>query len=101
MTMYSLKWLPRSIKSYRRILCYLTKEWGQKVLNDFIDNTDRNLLHLSRGIVTGMSSDKANGIHRVLITKHNYLIYRVRPRKKEIELLAFWDTRQDPNKKKY
>ena len=98
MITYTLRWLPHATISYRRILDYLRREWNQKVLNNFIDITDKNLLLLSQGKIRGTESDKNLGVHRILITKHSYLIYRLRPRKKEIELLVFWDTRQNPTK---
>jgi plasmid stabilization system protein ParE len=97
-TTYTIRWLPRSLQNYRRVIEYLKKEWGQKTINGFIDKTEANLLLLQQGTMTGVRLQKDTSIHRILITKHNYLIYRIRPRKSEIELLAFWDTRQDPKK---
>ena len=35
------------------------------------------------------------------VTKHNSLSYKVKPNKKEIILLTFWDNRQDPKKLNY
>jgi hypothetical protein len=43
-------------------------------------------------------STKMN-IHQVLITKHNLLFYRILENK--IELLTFFDTRQNPVKKPF
>jgi hypothetical protein len=47
------------------------------------------------------SSRKKKNIRRGFITKHNSLYYRIKPRKKELELLTFWDNRQDPEKLNY
>jgi hypothetical protein len=37
------------------------------------------------------------GIYEALITKHNLLLFRIEGNR--IELLTFFDTRQNPNKK--
>ncbi len=37
-------------------------------------------------------------IHEAVITPHNLLIYKIYPT--HIDLITFWDTRQDPVKKK-
>ena len=41
-------------------------------------------------------SRKKKNVRKGFVTKHNTLYYRVRPRKKELQLLLFWDNRQDP-----
>jgi len=38
-------------------------------------------------------------VHEALVTPHNLLIYKIYP--KRIDLITFWDTRQNPKKKKY
>jgi hypothetical protein len=45
-----------------------------------------------------LASRKKKNVQKGLITKHNTLYYRIKPRKKEIELITFWDHRQDPKK---
>jgi hypothetical protein len=46
-------------------------------------------------------SKKKKNVRKGLISKHNTLYYRVKPRKKELQLLMFWDNRQDPKKLKF
>jgi hypothetical protein len=64
---------------------------------DLISNTENVPKQIESGTVNFKSSGK-KGIHQVLITKHNLLIYRLN--KDRIELLVFYDTRQHPKKKK-
>ena len=44
----------------------------------------------------GYPSAKRKGVRSTLITKHNKLFYKVDEDKKEIVILAFFDTRQNP-----
>jgi hypothetical protein len=46
-------------------------------------------------------SRKKKNIRKGYITRHNALYYRVKPIKKELELLTFWDNRQNPENSRY
>ena len=46
-------------------------------------------------------SKKKRSIRKILITKQNTLYYRVKSHKKELEILVFWDNRQDPGNLDY
>jgi hypothetical protein len=46
-------------------------------------------------------SEKGKNKHIVVITGKTTLYYRVKPRKKEVELLLFWDNRRNPEKIHY
>jgi hypothetical protein len=48
-----------------------------------------------------VASRKKKNIRKGYITKHNALYYRVKPIKKELELLTFWDNRQNPEELKF
>ncbi len=47
------------------------------------------------------ASRKKKKVRKALITKHNTLYYRIKPSKTELELITFWDNRQNPNKLTY
>lgn len=91
-------WSPRSKRSFARIVEYLEKDWTEKEIFNLIAKTEKVLELISKGNVKFRSSGRAN-VHEVLITKHNLLIYRIKPT--HIELLRFYDTRQNPRKKKF
>lgn len=90
-------WTPQSVATYNKVLDYLAFNWPEKVSDDFIKKTHRIIDLISKGNIKFRSSGRAN-VHEVL-TKHNLLIYRIMPT--HIELLRFYDTRQNPRKKKF
>jgi hypothetical protein len=47
------------------------------------------------------ASKKKKSVRKGFITEHNSLYYQVKPRKREIELITFWDNRQNPLKNKH
>lgn len=91
-------WSPRADKAFDRIIEYLQKDWTEKEITRFVKKTYTVLGLLGKGNIAFRHSEK-KGIHEVLITKHNLLIYK--ETRKDIRLVTFYDTRQHPKKKKY
>ncbi|TNE81614.1 MAG: type II toxin-antitoxin system RelE/ParE family toxin [Bacteroidetes bacterium] len=92
-----IRWTERAIESYNQVLAYLNENWPPSVTEKFIQNLKEKLELIQKGNVQFRYSPKLS-VHQVLITKHNLLFYRVYP--KRIDLVLFWDTRQNPVKKK-
>jgi hypothetical protein len=91
-------WTEEAIFSYNKVIDYLIDNWTEREVVKFTDALTKKLTLLSSGNVTFKSSIKKS-YHETLITKHNLLIYRVKP--EHVELILFWDTRQNPLKKKF
>ena len=93
---YQIIWLPKAEERYQEIIDYLQYKWNDKVIKDFVNKTNHKLLQIKKRPKMSRRSAKMD-IYEVLITKHNLLLYRIKANK--IELLTFFDTRQDPDKK--
>ncbi len=89
-------WSAKAIDSFNKIIEYLEENWTEKQILSFTEKTDKTLQFLISGKIKFRTSGKKN-VHEVLITKHNLLIYRIE--KDSVELLLFYDTRQNPKKK--
>ncbi len=94
-------WTENALKSYFIILEYLQSEWGDKVLQNFVLKTEHILTQVQQYPKMHESSEFYSNVRKAFITKHNLMFYKIKPRKKEIDLLIFWDTRQDEEKRKY
>lgn len=90
---YKVIWLPKAEEQFENIIAYLQDKWTQKEISHFINKTERVIQLISSQPRLFRKSSKKN-IHEVLITKHNLLIYRLQAH--VIELLTFFDTRQNP-----
>ncbi|GDX53309.1 hypothetical protein LBMAG27_23560 [Bacteroidota bacterium] len=89
-------WTPQAEKSFDRIIIYLRENWTQKEIEKFLLLTNKIIENISEHPDMFRRSSRIN-IHEAIITKHNLLLYCVK--KNQIDLLAFWDTRQHPKKK--
>jgi plasmid stabilization system protein ParE len=96
-----ITWSSRALKTYFKVADYLEKEWGNDVVVDFTDKVERVINNIKEQPNMFASSKHYKHVRKGFITEHNTIFYRVKPRKKEIELLVFWDNRQDDKKSKY
>lgn len=93
---YKIVWLPRAEQRFDEIISWLAATWTEREIVNFINRTNDVLLLISQNPDLYRKSQKA-GIHEAIVTRHNLLLYRVKG--KSVELLTFFDTRQDPKKK--
>lgn len=87
--------------TYFEVIEYLEKDWTLKEINNFINEVEEVLKRISANPYMFQASRRKNNIRRGFITRHNSLYYRIRPRKKEIELITFWNNSKSPKKLSY
>lgn len=91
-------WSTRARITYLNILNYLEKEWGKNSVHNFISEVTDILMNVTRNPKMFISTKRNKYVRKGIITKHISFYYRIKQRKNEIELLTFWDNRQDPEK---
>lgn len=95
-----ISWTPTARRTYLNVLDHLEKTLTEKEIQNFINEVDDLLDQIKQNPGMFEESKKKKNVRKGYITKHNALYYRVMPRKKELQLLLFWDNRQDPKKLK-
>lgn len=86
---------PTARITYFRILEYLDENWTEKELKVFIIRTEEAINHIGTNPLLYQYSKESN-THRCVIVKQVSLFYR--NQSSTIELLVFWDNRQDLSK---
>lgn len=79
---------------------YLQEEWGLAVAIEFHETLIKIILTIADQPGIGSVSKKKKDVHKILVTKHNRLYYRVNYNK-SITLLILFDTRQHPKRNRY
>ena len=95
---YKIIWSPEAIDTFDKIIKYLSENWSAKEISNFIDDAEHTLLLLEKNPFLFRGSTKEN-VHEALITKQNLLLYQISESGKKVELISFWDTRQNPKRK--
>ena len=96
-----ITWSAQAKKDYYKVLDYLHENWGINEVKSFIDKTEQVLKAIKKHPQAFIESPQKKHVRKGLVTKHNSLFYKVKPNKKEIILLTFWDNRQNPKKLNY
>ena len=91
-----IKWTPAAEDTFEKIINYLRLKWTEREVINFINSSNKIIFYISENAQMFRQSKKQN-IREAVVTKHNLLLYRIKP--KHIELLVFWDTRKNPKKK--
>jgi len=93
----TIKWTKRAYLKFEGIIDYLEREWGDKVTESFVQRSYDIIELISEQPEIGTMENKVKNIRGFLLTKHNRLFYKVKPR--EIIILNFFDTRSKGKKK--
>jgi plasmid stabilization system protein ParE len=96
-----IQWSDEAKKTFDDNIQYLTKEWGEREVRNFIKSTNLKIQNIELNPKLYRRSDKNPSIRRCGINKSIALIYKYFPVKKEVILLTFWNNRKNPKKLKY
>ena len=95
---FKIIWSAEAKVTYLGIIDYLNTEWTEREVRNFVERVHNKLDILTVHPEIGRVHKKRYKIHKTLIHKKVSLVYHIKPQKKEIHLLNFWDNRQDPAK---
>jgi len=95
---FKVIWSPEAESTFDDIINYLESEWSEKEIQKFIFNTEK-IISLRRQNPFLFRGSEKEAIYEALIGKQNLLLYQIKEDSKRIELLSFWDTRQNPESK--
>ena len=98
---YKALWTNRAMKTATDIVKYLREEWTEKEVRQFLDKVDEIIATIEINPKLFRASLKKPHVHLVVIKRRTLLIYQVRPAKKQIALLMFWNTKKNLKKLKY
>jgi hypothetical protein len=95
MSSYNIIWSPRAKITYYQNLEYLELNWTVKEIKAFISRTEYVIKHISQSPRHYPYSQKSD-TYKCILVKQVSLFYRIK--QQDIELLFFWDNRQNPTK---
>lgn len=93
-------WTRLALESEDEIIEYLKVKWTYQVLVSFLDTVDKTIISLENNPYMGHIYVINPKYRKILVTEHTYLFYRVDEELKELVLILFWPTSQDPEELK-
>lgn len=77
---------------------YLLSKSRHKVKREFLSKLSTKISQIESQPESCPRSEEAGGIYKCVVTKQNTFYYRVNFEESEIEIITFFDTRQNPKK---
>lgn len=94
-----ISWSKRADKKFDKILEYLLNSWGERVTKNFVRKVFDFIDILSEYPELGTIENKAKEIRGFTIVKQINIFYKIKGQ--TINILDFFDNRQNPNKKRF
>jgi plasmid stabilization system protein ParE len=93
---FEIVWTKRAAAGYDNIINYLETNWTDREISNFIIETNKffEILMLHPEILRPSAKNK--WLHRGPMNKLTILTYRIKPKKKQIELINIRGARQKP-----
>ena len=91
-------WTPKALEGLDEVLEYLETHWTSKEILILEQNIEDFKAQVKRTPLIYPTTGKYKYVRKAVISKHNYIIYRLKPRKKVIELIYFKASKQKPIK---
>ncbi len=89
-------WTPQANSGLKKIISYLEKNWTKKEILNLENNINKLIERISKYPKICPATAKYKNVRKGLVDKNNYIIYRIKPKKKTIEIVNFRGTRQKP-----
>jgi len=89
-------WTPQALKGLESVISYLEEEWTSKEIIQLETNVNHLLEQIKSYPKICPMTGQYKNVHKGLVDKNNYIIYRVKPRKQVIEIVNFRGTKQRP-----
>ncbi len=96
---FQIVWSKRSVKKFDEIIDYLIKEWGEKVTSSFVRKVYNFIDLLAEYPEIGSLEHAKKNIRGFILIKQICVFYKIK--KDTIIILSFFDTRQNPKRKRF
>lgn len=95
---YEIRWSDEAAISLQSSLDYVESHFTTKEITRFINAVDSKIKLIEFNPFMYRRSSRFPGLHYTNILGKVLLVYRVMPKQKIVELIHFWDGRQNPEK---
>jgi len=89
-------WTPQANSGLTKVIDYLEKNWTEKEILNLENNINELIERISKYPKIYPASLKYKNVRKGLVDKNNYIIYRIKPQKKTIEIINFRGIKQKP-----
>ncbi len=97
--MFKINWEPLSEITFSEEIDFIFRKWNQIEVDKFALLVHENLERLSKNATIGIYNSK-NNCSSLVISKQTTLYYKIIEDKSQIDLILFWNNKQNPKQLK-
>lgn len=95
--MHQIIWQTSALEQFSELLYYLDTTYSPSTGEELLTDVNRKIALLQNNPFIYRKSNRKPSVRRCLINNHTILYYQVNKAKRTVRLLAFWDTRRNPD----
>ncbi|WP_202700688.1 type II toxin-antitoxin system RelE/ParE family toxin [Flavobacterium sp. UGB4466] len=90
-------WTSQAVKGFNKVVDYLEAKWTAKEISNLENKIQQVLNQISLNPEQFPKSEKYSSLHKAIVDKNNYLVYRVNKEANTVEIINFRGTKQKRN----
>ena len=95
--MYQIIWQTQALAQFSELLYYLDTNYSPTIGEQLLAEVNTKITLLQTNPFIYRKTNRKAFVRRCLINNHTILYYQVNKAKRTVRLLAFWDTRRNPD----
>ncbi|MCD4793607.1 MAG: hypothetical protein K8R54_10260 [Bacteroidales bacterium] len=96
-----VSWTPEATETFEQTIENIYKYWTQKEVIKYIEQTEKTIEQIQVNPYMFIASNNNKQIRKGFINRLSSMFYKVNEQNKEIEILSFWNNRQNPEDNKF
>ena len=96
-----VKWTNEAVETFEQIIENIFINWSQKEVSKFIEQTEQTIELIKNSPYMFVASTKNKQVRKGYVNRLTSMFYQINFKNNEIEILSFWNNRQNPNKNKF
>ncbi len=91
-----VEWMPQAEKGLDQTIAYLEEEWTIKEILQLEKDIEAFITRIKDHPQAYPKTHKYRNTYKGLVNTHSYIVYRIKPRKRQIQIINFRGTKQKP-----
>jgi plasmid stabilization system protein ParE len=93
---FEIRFIPTAEKTYKTLVNQLQQRWGDRFVTKLDNKIEQSLNIISASPYIYQVADESTGTRKCVLHKNCSMFYKVYEDARIIQIVWFWDNRQDP-----
>ncbi|GAA3764547.1 type II toxin-antitoxin system RelE/ParE family toxin [Flavobacterium ginsengiterrae] len=91
-----IEWTSQAVKGFNKVLDYLEAKWTAREILNLENNIQQVINQIKNNPEQFPKSSRKTSLHKAIVDKNNYLVYRINKEANIVEIINFRGTKRKP-----